>query len=528
MSTPSPDSSPPSVISPLASRQDLEMEAAALLELDARRHRAPLYYFHPHKVQEEFFASSARIRIFVGGNRSGKTEGLVGYICSSALGYSPWKLRESGMPCPSPIWERPHNCPPAALALSTANIRIQIPSTVLVISALPALSGIGEILFPKIKRYLGDAMKSFRRGHGGVPCEVELHNGSRIIFITAHSESMSFEGTAVDAVAFDEPPPRAIWTGVRRSTVDRCAPIALAFTPIGSNAAWLFHDLVSTADGQTVSVHSCSIFDNPFLSDDQRSALVTDPVMTEAEREARLYGRFISLSDCIYPTFDPKVHVVEDFLPLPAWPCFEIIDPHQVKPWAIAICAVSPNRDIYFFREWPSEPFHKLRRDTRNLESYALLLRQIEGNLPIVTRLIDPNMGPRNDCIKGIHIPSFVEELGKYGIDTYHSFSDSLEIGEALVRRRLAFDPAKPLGPYNRPSLFVTRSCHNLINSLSYYAAKNKPGTFNDPMEGKRDETFKDFADLIRYACVSQIADSMDTSFSTPSAPLPSVLSYLD
>lgn len=508
------------------SRADLEAEAAVLLELDSRARRAPLFYFEPHKAQDAFLSSRAKIVTFLGGNRSGKTEALTVKGCQAALGYAPWKLRELGYPLPPDLSVRPPDCPPEALAYSTAGVRLQIPSTVLVISALPAVTGLGQILVPKFLKYLSGIVKTTRRGHGGVICEIELTNGSKVLFVTAHSDSMSFEGSAFDAVLMDEPPPRSIWTGVRRATVDKCAPTYMSFTPLGPNAAWIHHEIVSTADDKNVAVFSCSIFANPFLSDDQRSAIVDDPVMTEAEREARLHGRFISLSDRIYPSFDPRFHVVDDFSPPSTWPVFTVVDPHQIKPWAICLVAVSPQRDFYFFREWPNEPFHKLRRDPRNLESYALLLRQLEGTSPVLGRVIDPNAGPRTDTMRGIYIPSFTDELAKYGLDFFHRFPDALEIGEALVRRRLAVDPSKPLGPYNRPSLFVSRSCSNIINSLQYYAAKNKPGTFNEPVESKRDETYKDFADLVRYACVSGIVDYSDLTFSDHPRP-PTNLSYL-
>lgn len=489
-------------------RQNLEAEALVLAELEARRRSFPLYYFKPHDKGREFLTSAADISIFEGGNRSGKTEHGVAKICGYALGYFPWVLREADIPEPEKWWQRPAVLPDEALARNTEGVRVPVPNTVLVVTGLTARKGITETLWPKLKTYLGGAIAKVRMGNEGAPVEVTLKNDSRIVFGSSKQDVLAFEGSNYTAIAFDEPPARDIWSGIYRGAVDQMAPIWLTFTPIGPNAAWLFYELVSIADGKKIGVTRCSIFDNPYLSDEQKRRFAENPTWTETERRARLYGDFAVLSDRIYTIYDDKVHRVPGFEPPLDWPIGLVVDPHQVRPWAMAWFALSPRGAIYFFREWPAEPYHKMRADPRSMEEYATLIRQIEGRRPAAYRLIDPNAGPRRDTFKGLYIPSFVDELAQFGLHFHHKLADGIEFGEGQVKRLLAFDPQQPLGALNMPKLFFTEDCHNVLNSMRFYSAKQKPGTLDEPHEEKRDETFKDFADLVRYVAVSGLSQA--------------------
>lgn len=489
-----------------AERAELEKEALVLAELKERAKAAPLYYYKPHEKAAAFHRSRAPIRAITGGNRSGKSEAGCVEACAAAIGYRPWVLRELGIPAPADLGVRPDNLPPEALVYNTAGVRISVPCDVFVVTAQAARKGINETCWPKIKHYLGPLVKKSRIGHGGSVSDVELTNGSRIVFGSAEQGPMAFESTNYAAVYGDEPWPREIWAGIRRGMVDQCGPIWLAFTPVGPNAAWLFNEILSVADGERVFAVEVSIHDNPYLSREAIEAFVNDPILSEAEREARVFGRYGMLSDRIY-AFDDTVHVIEPFRPPRSWTVGMSVDPHNVRPWAIAYFAIAPSGDVLFFKEWPTAPFHKIRRDQRSIEEYVKIIRELDSNHNVGPRLIDPNAGPRKDVLRGIYIPSFVDELASYGLHFHHRINDSLTYGETLVRRLMAFKKGEPLGPLNRPRLYVTHDCSNIISALKYYSAKPKPGTLNDPSEDKRCEDYKDFADVVRYAVASGVAE---------------------
>lgn len=89
-----------------------------------------------------------------------------------------------------------------------------------------------------------------------------------------------------------------------------------------------------------------------------------------------------------------------------------------------------------------------------------------------------------------------------YGLE--HHLNDDLEFGEARVRELLAFDATRPTDDLNRPKLYITEACPNIIAALSFYTAQTNAD--GDVVEGKREETYKDFADVVRYMAVSPVA----------------------
>lgn len=494
------------------SRGELEALAASLLELQGRKSEFPLYYFEPNPKLLSWFQHSCPIGMLAGGNRSGKTEHLVEEGCSNAIGYRPWVLRKLGLPPPENPVRRPSNLPKEAICFDASGIRIRTPSTILLGTGLDLKKGIGETIFPKVQSFLGSEGGEFIDkiywAQAGTPHSVLLKNGTRILFASAQQKGLSWESTNHSWYGLDEPIAKKIYSGVRRGAIDQSARICFSFTPLGPNAAWMFRDLYSKADGKRVHVNNLSIFDNPWLPPKAVEEFANDPSISDVEKEARLYGRFLHLIDRIYPQFMEDVHIVPPMRPDPSWLGAHVIDPHTVKPWAMAWFSVTPRGDLVFFNEWPTTDFTRLRRDTRSPQEYAQLIRQIEGNSPADFRIIDPNYGPRKDIVRGVPIPSAKDILAEFGIHTTSEINDNLQYGEGRVRALLSYDTKNPLSAVNCPRLYVTENCTNLINSLLYYTAANKSSEDDMPDEEKRDETYKDFADLIRYAAVSQVAES--------------------
>lgn len=496
-------------------RDDLIQEAAALIELESRKTANPLYYSQIVPKTRPFFESRARIRVLAGGNRSSKTESGTIDSADEALGFRPRVLREMGLPEPNPPWKRPDNCPEAALCFNGAGIRLPVPNTGFVVSGQGMKKGIGETIWPKFQKYLGPFIEKVHMAHAGTPADVTLKNGSRIVFGSDEQDLKAFESTAYDWNHIDEPIRRGAFAGIMRGSVDRFARTKMTFTPIGPYAHWLFREIYTKADNKKIHVTNVSIFDNIFLPPEAVQEFVNDPTITEVEKQARLYGRFLQLVDRIYPQFNDEVHVLtQRWAPPREWVQVQIIDPHSVRPWAIAYAAISPRGEVFFFREWPASDFTKIRRDPKSFDDYAVLFKQLEGNRPPDLRLVDPNYGPRTDTLRGHKIGSVVSEMAMRGYFLEHHLNDDLEHGEARVRELLAFDATRPVDALNRPKMFITEDCPNLIAALSFYTAKTNPD--GDVVEGKRDETYKDFSDLVRYLAVSPAAQYALSEYNLP------------
>lgn len=494
------------------SREDLERDLQVLTELKARQKNFPLFYYEPSSEKvRPFHHSRKRIRILSGGNRSSKSHTGVAEAASYALGYRPWILRELGLPMPEKPWIRPTVLPDDAICFNGLGIRVPVPNEVFVVSGQSLKKGVGETLAPKFRKLLGPLITDEHMAHSGVPYDLVLKNGSRIVFGSAEQGPQSFESTNYTFTSIDEPIPRRVYLGISRGSVDQYAPIVMTFTPIGAWAGWMFKDLYAPAIAgghPQIDIFNVSIFDNKFLSREAIEAFVNDPAISEQEKEARLYGRFMHLTDVVYSNFNQAVHVVPRFIPPRDWFHGMAVDPHSIKPWAIIYFAVAPNGDTYVYREWPEQDFTKLHRDPRSIQEYALLIRRMDGDRPIRARLMDPNYGPRKDVLRGHYVPSIVSDISQYDLHFYHQLNDDLGYGEGRVRALLNYDPNKPLDSLNRPRLYFTDECQNCIQSMTLYTSKPKLGGDGEIDDAKRIETYKDFADVIRYVAVSGITDS--------------------
>lgn len=490
-------------------RTDLELEARALLELESRQKLFPLYFYEPNAKVQAFHSSRKRIRVLSGGNRSGKSHANIAEACAFALGYRPWVLRALDLPIPENPWNRPATLPESALCVNQLGIRVQVPNDVFIVTGQSMKKGIGETLYPKIKQLVGPFIENEHMSHAGVPADITLKNGSKFVFGSAEQGTLAFESTNYTFTAIDEPVPRRVYTGISRGSVDQYAPIIMTFTPLGAWAGWIFRDIYSPAvraGHAQIDVFEMSIFDNRYLTAEAIEAFASDPALSQMEKEARLYGRFPHLSDVVYPNFREEIHVIKQCLIPREWFHGMVVDPHSIKPWAISYFAVSPLGDVYIYKEWPFTDFTRIPRDPRSIKDYAMLIRELDADLPIQVRLMDPNYGPAQTQIRGRFIPSVRDDMEMFGLHFDCRLNDDLNYGEGKVRSLLHFDPNKPLDALNRPHLYITENCINHIQSLMMYTAKPKHLGDGEMEDLKRMETYKDFADCVRYIAVSGIA----------------------
>ena len=493
-------------------RKDLEQEAAALIELEARKKAFPLYYYKPVPKVVPFHTSRRSIRILARGNRSGKSESGMAEAAAYLLGYRPWILRERGIAPPENPWERPADLPPEAICWNLGGCRVQIPNEIFIVTGQSARKGIAETLWPKLKKLLGPLIVDQKMAHSGTPAEFTIKNGSKGVFASDEQKTKAFESTNYTANFIDEPIRRTSFQGIRRGSIDQLAPIALTFTPVGNYAAWMFRDLYQTgmrSDQEQIDVFNVSIYDNPYLSREAIEHFAKDPSMTEVEREARLYGKFRHLVDRIYPNFDEDIHIVPGFTPSSDWLHGLVVDPHSVRPWFIAYFAVNPRGEIYFYKEWPPSDFTKIRRDPKPYEFYLDLFRKLEQDRPVDYRIIDPNFGPRKEINRetGQRVEAITSWFSDRGVHFDAKINDDLLYGEGRVRQLLAFDSGQPQSAVNRPKLYFSEDCPNLIAAMSFYCPKIKADSDAEIKEDERDPTYKDGCDVVRYAAVSKIAE---------------------
>lgn len=278
------------------------------------------YFKNAHQGQMRFHKAHNRIRIFLGGNRSGKT----------TAGTNEMYLRVSGK-------HQFKTCP--------------VPIKALIV-AQDFTTHVKDIIEPKIKEWFPPGfIKNVDTNHAKAWSKIYCKNGS-IIDIKTHDQDLKvFEGSDYDYVWFDEPPPEAIFKAVWRGLTDREGECAITGTPIVE--PWMF-DKVAEADAENMQglvwYQYINTYENVInIGDGDKEAglrriKALESMYDDDEKMARIEGKFLHLKGLIFKHWSRKDHLIEPF-PWPNhWPIIFSVDPHPRKPWAISFVGLTEHK----------------------------------------------------------------------------------------------------------------------------------------------------------------------------------------
>jgi hypothetical protein len=174
----------------------------------------------------DFHKSQAKNRWLCGGNRSGKSEGNIGYdLCSFALGVHPYRRT----PKNATIWAGANSWPLVGKLLYSEKIKMYLP-----------MCQIQSI--------------SWHNKADEIPAELRLVNSSRIEFKAYEQGRKAFEGRAIDAYYGDEQcktDSEAIWREIQARLLDKNGFSAQSMTPILPQA-WLEERIKDLPDTDAV------------------------------------------------------------------------------------------------------------------------------------------------------------------------------------------------------------------------------------------------------------------------------------
>lgn len=267
----------------------------------------------PHWPQHRFLSSwhqgdkLMKYRLFVGGNRSGKTTGgdvadIIDCIDRDAV---PPHLQAYKR------WE-----PPISMYLVAVSQR-----------------AVEQIHLPVFREWcpkgqlVGNSVDKAMNKEFSI---LHFKNGSRIQFMTQKMEVDVFQGTALHRVHFDEEPLYDhgfdIYTECMQRLVDYNGDCLLTFTPL-NGMTWVYDKLyfpwlqqqddASTNEGFAdldvgpIYLTTVSQDDNPTIDEDGKAAAMA-AAKTDEERQARKLGRFVSFAGKIYDDFSTSRHLVPD------------------------------------------------------------------------------------------------------------------------------------------------------------------------------------------------------------------------
>lgn len=314
----------------MARRKNVEVDLSEITEqllegLKSQASRPNLYGYKPHAKQLIFHQSLKHTRLYIGGNRAGKTVAGAIEAC---------------------YWIR-KNHPYRRLPLPEGPIRGRAVS-------VDFNYGVDILMLPEIARWLppsdlknGSWEESYNNEHR----LLTLANKSTLEFRTYEQALEKHAGTSRHFCWFDEEPPKAIYDENMLRLLDTNGFNWITMTPV-EGFTWthdtLYEKGLDHADGD-IEVIQIDTGENPHLS-----KVAIERVMgalEPEERRAREQGEYLSVGGKIFKSFREDLHVIPFFIPPKSWEWYVSIDHGYNNPTAHMWHAVSPQDKIVTFAE---------------------------------------------------------------------------------------------------------------------------------------------------------------------------------
>lgn len=465
-----------------------EAEKNELLRLLEEKPDKPNFLqFEPHDAQYLFITSLASENFFIAGNQSGKSQAGAALACMLATGrYPDWFPKEAQLSTPN----KGRICGP--------DLRNWVP----------------EILEPKLEELLPTSYvqkKFYNPATKGLD-RIVFKNGSVIDIMSYNQKDVSFESWTGNWAWFDEPPGHDIYVGTIRGLAALNGRVYLTATPL--TQPWLFQATEACTDLKmfgdtayregtktviiddqrlhdvTIRTIYCKTDDNMLhknwrgrltggMSSDGLASFLA--ALSPEEELIRRHGKFAHLEGMILKEWDTGIHIIDHALIPEVGTVYQILDPHDAKPHAVAWYRACPNDKVYCIRDEAIDgPIDLLVNRIKEIE-------KAEG-ISTEVRLLDPNKGRSPTSVSR---QTWQEELSNRGLWHETKINDDIELGHQKIRSYLA--------PPTR--LFFSREkATNTIYSISNYVYKlQKNKDVNSRLKPIPQSRYKDFPDCLRY-----------------------------
>ena len=406
------------------------------------RHRAKapnIWGYKPHAKQEEFHRSPFKERLFVAGNRSGKSLASVVEGIWYLTGTHPY--RETP---PPPVRGR--------------------------VVGVDFLNGIDKILLPLYKQWLPEEFlidglweKSYSRERH----VLTLNNGSFVEFMSQDQDLDKFAGTSRHFVHFDEECPKVIFEECAMRLLDVDGDWWISETPV-AGMEWIYDDLYEPAveaaargEEPRIGLIEASMSDNIFLPQGAKERLLS--MFSDEERLMREHGQYTTVTGQLFKAFRDRPthdggHVIPPWHPTqePDWQSKYRIyltgDHGYNAPTAWLWIAGDRYGNLRIFHEW-------YQKET-TVQDHAAAIHAYNTQWGIEPYLIagDPAMGQRS-ALTG---DSVIAEYSRWGIEvqTRGITRDKL-VGINKMNQYLRVNPKTQM-----PFLVVTEECTNTIREV--------------------------------------------------------------
>ena len=366
-----------------------------------------------------------------------------------------------------------------------------------------------------------------------------LPNKSQCFFMNYAQKRDVIEGGETDFIWCDELVPMDWIETLRYRIVTRMGKLLITFTPITGYTP-VVKDYVSTSKftetkpsellPDLINVGGCPRGHMPYKAKSSvRSAAVMwfhsqlnpyNPFENlrkmlagkkSYEVKIRAYGWADNVTGNQFPRFSPELNIVsEDKIPEDGTN-YMAVDPAGSRNWFMLWMRVAKNGDMYVYREFPdesegewavpsSDPDGKMGTAQRNnagrsLAEYKELILTLEKGEDMWERFIDPRAGGTKAVTEegGVTLIDMLDD-GEIPMHFMPSAGIRIDQGIAMINDGFAYDMSKDLSEENKPKLYISEKCQNLI-----YCIKEWTGT-----DGDKGAT-KDPIDCLRYLLVMDL-----------------------
>jgi phage terminase large subunit-like protein len=389
--------------------------------------------YKPHFKQELFAKDPHKHRLYIGGNRSGKTVAGVVEDIRYLKG------------------EHPHRTVP------DAPVRGRVVG-------VDFASGIDKILLPQFAQWVPKSLLingSWDDSYSKEKRVLTLENGSFVEFMSYDQDLQKFAGTSRHFVHFDEEPPELVYDECRARLVDTNGDWWMTLTPV-EGMEYIYEQVyLPGKEGHPLfGVVEVEMSDNPYLERDAIEQYLSS--LSDEQRAIREKGQFIQVGGVVFKDFNRSTHTVppSEFKLTSRHRIYVSIDYGWRDPTAILWHAVSPNGTIVTFAE------HYQSHMT--IAEHAAVFHKKNEEMGITPYLVvgDPALAQTN----GVKGTSYQQEFNLHGMNVVIDIiPKQIGIGLNKMQQYIKTNPRT-----NQPFWLITDDCPSLISELSKLKYKRR------------------------------------------------------
>jgi hypothetical protein len=432
-----------------------------LLEEKHRRAREKKALYTPNPGQLPVHQSSKHERWVFSGNGAGKTALCTQEALWAVSGYNP--IRNEFTPVP-----------------------------VRGIIVLDHPEKVTDVYLPEFQKW--SILKPEQLHKRGKPyvSSITFPNGSEIIFLFHGMEQLAFESIEAQFVIFDEPPPRNVFVGLKRSMRTKGSKPWLLGVGTPITGSWLRQEVYEPwVNGERPDVE-CFRFGTTVNETNLADGYIEQfsKALTEKERRIRLEGEFFDLEGmALAHLFSRQVHIVDHFEWPHEYPVVVAIDPHPSKAHYAIMLGVSKDNDLFVLRELKAKLVPR---------EFAKYLKDWMAPYRVVDIVCD-SLGS-SEMTGGEGFKSFIQVLNDSGVRARATNWDEKN-DEAFISRMqeaLVIPKEPDLMGRTTPKLRIVRGCDGIVRDIENVQFTKYRNV--DEYKPKLDITNKDYLSCLKYA----------------------------